>query len=115
MSEHDVCMVITTTPNREEARRLARGLVQERLAACVQMLDIESVYWWEDAIQQDPETLLLIKTLCSRFADVENYIRTHHPYEVPEILQIPTNAGATNYVEWLKEYVGSQKKQAREG
>ncbi len=100
-------MVLTTTPNREEARNLARGLVHERLAACVQLLDIESVYWWENAVQQDAEVLLLIKTLCERYEEVEHYIKAHHSYEVPEILQIPTTAGYTGYIEWLKDYVNA--------
>lgn len=105
MSKDKACIVLTTCPNQEEARTLAQGLVSERLAACVQLTDIQSVYWWDNRVQQDPEVLLIIKTLCHRFHDVATYIQAHHSYEIPEIVQIPIQEGHTPYLRWLAGYI----------
>ncbi len=94
-------VIMTTTDSREEARRLARGLVEARLAACVQMASVDSVYEWKGGIQEDAETLLLIKTRRVRYGDVETYLRRHHSYEVPEIVAVPVETGLPAYLEWM--------------
>ncbi len=99
--ERDVAVVLTTTPNEDEARTLARLLVERQLAACVQLLPIHSVYKWEGAIQQEPEVLLLAKTRVSRYAEVEAFIRQHHSYTVPEILMLPVAAVSGSYLGWV--------------
>ena len=106
MAEYAV--VLTTCGSREEAQTLARGLVEARLAACVQLMDIQSVYRWEGSIQEDPEVLLLIKTRRDRYADVEQYIRTHHSYEVPEIVQLPIQEGFAPYLHWIDQMVSPE-------
>lgn len=103
--EHDIAVVLTTAPNEDEARALARLLVEQQLAACVQLLPIHSVYQWEGAIQQEPEVLLLAKTRRSRYAEVEACIRSHHSYTVPEILQLPVEQGLPAYLAWLGGHV----------
>ena len=80
-------IVLTTTPNIEEAESLARKIIAAKLAACVQVLPpMTSFYFWEGAIQKESEHLLLIKTLSTKFAELEKFIQAHHSYDVPEIV-----------------------------
>ncbi len=101
MAQDGHVVIMTTTGSREEARRLARGLVEERLAACVQMTPVDSVYEWKGEVQEDAEILLFIKTRRDRYADVEACLRRHHSYEVPEILAVPVEAGLADYLAWV--------------
>lgn len=95
-----------TTETQDQARDIAAGLVEARLAACVQIAGpIESHYWWEGRIQRDEEWLATVKTRASRFADVERAIRARHPYETPEILATPILEGSSDYLKWLGEIV----------
>lgn len=102
-------VVLVTCGSRSDAEVLAKSLVTERLAACVNIIDsITSVYVWEDSLQQDPECLLLIKTLPERFADLETRIQALHRYTVPEIIALPVIQGSKNYVDWVKASVEPQ-------
>jgi periplasmic divalent cation tolerance protein len=95
-------VVMLTAGSREEAARLAEMLVGARLAACVQILpEMESVYWWEGAIQREPEHLLLAKTTAARFGALEREVRALHSYETPEIVALPVTAVSAPYLEWL--------------
>ena len=101
-------LVLTTTPNSEEAERLARSIVDEKLAACVQILpQMTSVYFWEGAVQTESEHLLLIKTLEEKFDALSEFIRTHHSYEVPEIVAIEAEKVSESYLKWLHGAVRS--------
>lgn len=100
MREH--IEVMTTTDSQEEARRIARALVESRLAACVQVIGpIESTYWWEGKMQQSEEWLCLIKTRADRYEEVEARVREVHSYDVPEVLALPVVAGHRPYLDWL--------------
>jgi len=94
-------MVLTTVAEPDIARRLADGLLEKRLAACVQTLPIHSAYRWKGAIQREPEILLLIKTKAALYPEVEAYLRSVHPYETPEIVWLPIAAGFAGYLAWL--------------
>ena len=94
-------MVLTTVAEPESARRLADGLLEKRLAACVQTLPIQSAYRWKGAVQREPEILLLIKTKVSLYPEVETYIRSAHAYETPEIILVPILAGSADYLAWI--------------
>ena len=95
-------VVMLTAGSRDEAVRLAEMLVGSRLAACVQILpEMESVYWWDDAIQRDAEHLLLAKTTMDNFARLEAEVRALHSYETPEIIALPVTAASAPYLEWL--------------
>ncbi len=86
------------------ADRLARLLVEERLAACVQALPgMRSTYRWQGAIEQADECLLLIKTSAARYAALERTLAAHHPYELPEILAVDAAAGLPAYLRWLAD------------
>jgi periplasmic divalent cation tolerance protein len=96
-------MVMTTFSNPETGRKLAEGLLEQKLAACVQTMAIQSTYRWKGAIQQEPETLMLIKTKGSLYPRVEAWIRDQHDYEVPEVIQIPVTDGLPDYLRWVAE------------
>ncbi len=102
MSEHQ--LVFCTVPDRETGQQLARTLVEERLAACVNLLpDVASVYRWQNAVQESAECLLLIKTRAALFAALRDRIVALHPYELPEVISVPVNAGLPAYLNWIDE------------
>jgi periplasmic divalent cation tolerance protein len=93
---------ITTTPSRAVARRIARGLVDRRLAACVQIVGpIESTYRWQGKVETAREWLCLIKTTRARLRAVTATIAEFHPYDTPELVALPIAAGSRRYLEWL--------------
>ena len=97
------CVILSTTGSREEADRLAELLVSRKLAACVQISAISSVYMWQGELHRDTEFLLLIKTAASRYAEIETAIVKNHSYEVPEIVQLPVQQGLPAYLDWISE------------
>lgn len=98
----DVVQVVTTTDSRESADALARGLVEARLAACVQVDGpISSTYWWEDKAETDEEWRLTVKTAAARYDELNAWITAHHSYDTPEILACPVSHGHSGYVSWV--------------
>ena len=105
-------IVLTTTPNIEEAESLAEKIVESELASCVQILPpIRSVYFWEGAIQKETEYLLLIKTLEEKYEELEKFIKENHSYEVPEIVAVKSEKISAGYLGWMKEYLEGSLKQ----
>lgn len=95
--------VTTTTGKREDAERIARALVETRLAACVQIAGpIASIYRWKGKIETAGEWLCLIKSRQENFRAVERMIRSLHPYETPEIVAVPLTDGSRDYLDWLR-------------
>jgi periplasmic divalent cation tolerance protein len=95
-------IVLTTLPDPDSARQLARQLVEARLAACANVLaPCTSVYRWNGVVQEDTETTLMIKTTVARYPDLETYLRERHPYELPEILALPIHQGLPDYLQWV--------------
>jgi len=101
----ETMIVLTTTGNLDDARRLSRAFVEEHLAACVNMVPIHSVYPWEGAIQDDPEVLLVIKTASRRIHQLEERLNELHPYSVPEFVALETDQVADAYKAWLLNWV----------
>ena len=100
-------IVLVTTPNEAEAGSLAARIVEERLAACVQILPtMTSVYVWEGKLQKDAEHLLLIKTLPEKYDEVETFIIANHSYEVPEIVAIDAERVSGPYLAWMNGVLG---------
>ena len=94
--------VVTTTAARKDAERIARVLLEKRLAGCVQIVGpLRSLYRWKGAVETSGEWMCLIKSRASRYASLERAIRENHPYEVPEILALPVLRGSKAYLEWL--------------
>ena len=95
-------MVLTTCPDDTVAARLARDLVEAGLAACVSRVGpLHSTYRWQGAIQDEPEVLLVIKTLSTRYPELEMRLKSLHPYDVPEIIALPVIHGSAEYLAWL--------------
>jgi periplasmic divalent cation tolerance protein len=98
----DALVVLTTLEKQEDGERLAGFLVEGELAACVQILPpMISVYRWQGAVEKASEILLLIKTTRAAYPRLETVIKEHHPYQTPEIIALPVEAGSAEYLSWL--------------
>ena len=96
-------VVYVTVPNKETGKKLAEGLVKEKLAACVNRVPgIESVYQWQGEVQTDSEELLIIKTRESLLEALKEHVKANHEYEVPEVIAMPIIGGSIPYLEWIK-------------
>lgn len=99
-------VIYSTAGSEDEAEALAAGLVEEKLAACVQMLPIKSIYRWKGVVERAEETLLIIKTR-KEFADRGiAWLKEHHSYEVPEAIAVDISSGHEAYLKWLEEETG---------
>ena len=106
----ETLLVLTTCGNDEDASTLARLLVERRLAACVSVVaNVASTYRWQGRVEQDQETLLIIKTAAARLIEVEATIRAHSKYELPEVIALPVTAGGADYLAWVGESVAEFK------
>lgn len=95
-------IVITNAPDREIALKIARALIERKLAACVNILaECTSVYRWQEKLETATEVPLMIKTRAEIYDDVEAAIRSLHPYELPEIVAVPIERGWSAYLEWV--------------
>ena len=94
-------VMLTTTSSRVEAQKIARLLIEEKLAACVQLMPIESFYFWQEKTQNEAEILLLIKTRTALFDSAVARIKENHSYTVPEIVALPFAAGFQGYFDWI--------------
>lgn len=101
------CQVTTTLPDQAAAERLARVLVEERLAACAQVVGpVSSTYHWEGAVERAAEWYCHLKTTVGRLPALQARIGELHPYEVPEIIAVPVLAGNAAYLRWIEQTVG---------
>jgi len=95
-------LVISTLPDRDAAEKMAYFLIEQQLAACVNILPgVTSVYRWQGKVESANETILLIKTTMARYPALEAAIKAQHPYELPEIVAVPINAGLPVYLAWV--------------
>jgi len=101
----DKCLVLVTCGSVAEARRIARAVVEVRLAACVNVLPgaVTSIYRWKGKVESARERLLLIKTSRKRLAKLQTTVERLHSYEVPEFIALPITAGSRAYLAWLEE------------
>jgi len=98
----DALLVLTTLPSADKAAELAKALVGERLAACANLLPaIRSIYRWKGELQDENEVLVLLKTRAEHLERLKLRILELHPYEVPEVLAVPIEAGYQPYLDWL--------------
>ena len=88
--------------SRDEAEAIATALVDARLAACVQLMPVDSVYRWEGAVERASEVMLHAKTTQARLAEAEALIKARHSYAVPEVIAVPIVAGSTDYLGWIE-------------
>ncbi|MCX2729889.1 divalent-cation tolerance protein CutA [Saccharopolyspora sp. NFXS83] len=99
----DYVQVVTTTDSEAAAAELARGIVEARAGACVQVVPIRSFYRWDGAVQDDPEWQLQVKTSAARIDALIAHLQAHHTYDVPEIIATPIVGGNPAYLSWLDE------------
>lgn len=101
-------VVFCTCPDEATATTLAKGLVERHLAACVNLLNgVRSIYSWKGETQIDQEVLLVIKTRRDRIDNLQQFILSHHPYELPEIVVVSIEQGNQGYLEWIGEWLDS--------
>lgn len=99
-----VLLVMTNMPDAASAHAMARALVEQNLAACVNCLPgVKSIYRWQGAIEEADEVTLLIKTGAARYAELEAAIKDSHPYQVPEIVALPVAGGLPAYLAWVTQ------------
>lgn len=97
-------IVFCTHPETEAAKKLAATLVDERLAACVNIIPaVTSIYSWQSKTETDQECQLIIKTTESRLDELEKLIQTEHPYELPELIAVSVSDGSAGYLDWIQE------------
>jgi len=99
----DVVLILTTVPNKESAERIARTLVEERLAACVSVVPgLTSFYWWKGDLIAEQEIQLIIKATEFTIAKIESRLKELHPYELPEMVVLPVTSGSNAYLSWVR-------------
>ena len=104
MNEH--CIIYITAGSKEEANKLSRGLVEEKLAFCVNAVPgIQSTYQWEGKIHVDDEILLIVKTRQDRYETLEQWVKQNHSYDVPEIISLPIQKGLPEYLQAIDDWV----------
>lgn len=105
----DYLMVLTTLPDQPQAEALAGTLLEQKLAACIQVLPpMTSLYTWQGKVEKESEHLMLIKTRTSRYEDLAAAVREHHPYEVPELIAVDVVTGLSEYLDWIVECTEQQ-------
>ena len=103
----EAIVIYITAPNEEEGARIARVLVEERLAACVNIIrPVRSIYRWQEKVEDDTEVLLIVKTQRRLFASLGSRVKDLHSYTVPEIVALPVIEGSEDYLAWVKEVTG---------
>ena len=103
----DARLILVTTSPRAEAKRIAQALVEEKLAACVNLIGgVHSVYRWNEAVETADEVLLLIKTIAAKVEAVRTRVHQLHSYELPEFLVLDVTGGSSAYLDWIASCVG---------
>jgi periplasmic divalent cation tolerance protein len=99
-------VVFITTANAEEAQRIADVLLEERKAACINIVPgVSSLFWWQGKLDSAAESLLIVKTKASVLSQVVNLVKQHHSYDVPEVIALPIIGGNQDYLEWMDREV----------
>jgi periplasmic divalent cation tolerance protein len=97
-------IVLMTAPNKEEAVKIVRALLEEKLIACANIIDaVSSFFWWQGKIEQEEEVLAIMKSHEDLFEKLSERVTELHSYDVPEVLALPIVAGSSSYLDWLKD------------
>jgi periplasmic divalent cation tolerance protein len=111
MKKSNCCVIHCSCPDKKSAEKVAGVLLEHKVAACVNTIpSVVSSYWWKGKIETSSEYLLIIKTQSKFFKLIEGIIQSVHPYEVPEIIELPIVRGHAGYLEWIDESVKEEKK-----
>lgn len=107
MEEEGTLVVIITAPDQAQGEKIARTLIGERLAACVNLIPgVKSFYWWQGKMCEEGEFLLLVKTRSGLLEKLTERVKAIHPYEVPEIIALPIIQGLSEYLDWVRRETG---------
>ncbi|MEL6605258.1 MAG: divalent-cation tolerance protein CutA [Cyanobacteria bacterium J06614_10] len=101
-------LVLTTAQSEAEAGAIAAALIDAKLAACVSLFPIKSVYMWEDRVQNESEWQLLIKTRLDQFDALSRKVKSLHSYDVPELIAVPIENGSADYLSWMGTQISSR-------
>ena len=103
----DQCVVLVTCANEREAKRIARAVVEQRLAACVNILPgaVQSIYRWKGKVESARERLMIVKTSRKRLAKLQAAVERLHSYDVPEFVALPIVAGSRSYLAWIEDSI----------
>ncbi|MFY9528331.1 MAG: divalent-cation tolerance protein CutA [Candidatus Acidiferrales bacterium] len=112
MPKRDKIIVLVTCASRPEAQKIGRALVEARLAACVSVIGtpVRSIYRWKGRLENAKEFLVMIKTSRSRFVELRREVQRLHSYDVPEVVALPIVEGSREYLAWIQENIGKQRK-----
>jgi len=106
MEEFPYIVVFITTANAEEAQQISRVLLNQRKAACVNIVSkVSSLFWWQDKLDSEVESLLIVKTKASQLNELVRLVKEIHSYDVPEIIALPIVGGNRDYLEWIDKEV----------
>jgi len=107
VEEEGTLVVIITAPDQAQGEKIARTLIGERLAACVNLIPgVKSFYWWQGKMCEEGEFLLLVKTRSGLLEKLTERVKAIHPYEVPEIIALPIIQGLSEYLDWVRRETG---------
>lgn len=107
-SELEVSAIFITCPSDSVAKTLSYGLVEKKLAACVNIIPkVLSIYHWNGSVQEDSEVLMMVKTKKSYVSQIIQYMKKGHPYDVPEVISLTIQEGNKDYLEWIRNYIES--------
>jgi len=107
----EALIVLCTCPDAETAAVFSRSLVKRKLAACVNIVPaIRSIYRWQGAVSEDQEVLMIIKSLDSRYEELEAWLLEHHQYDVPEVIALPVSRVSASYLAWIESSVDENGK-----
>ena len=101
MKSRESCVVITTTDSEEVANKIASDLVEQRLAACVQVDKVKSFFYYEDECRQEKEFRLMIKAVSKNYKLIEESIKLNHNYQLPQIIKLDITGGLVKYIDWI--------------
>ena len=101
-SDQPASMIYITCGSRNEALKIARAVVEERLAACANIIDaMRSVYWWQGSVNEDDEVVLILKTTAERVEKLTERVKELHSYDLPCVVEIPLGGGNADYLDWI--------------
>ena len=106
MRESTYIVIFVTTANTDEAQRISEALLNQRKAACINIVPkVSSLFWWEDRLDSAQESLLIIKTRASQTDDIVKLVKELHSYDIPEIIAMPIVGGNQDYLDWISKEV----------
>lgn len=110
MDSGHVTVSYVTTPNDEVARKLAKQLVEKRLAACINIVKtVESIYEWKGVIEHDQESMMIIKSHSNKTNDLIEFVEKNHPYDCPEVITLKLDSGSKKYLDWVQKTINEPR------